>query len=288
MTHSWFGRAGGEVPLHEIRRPRCATGRAGWCATPLAAAHALDAGLAHQPGDLITADLMAGTPRCFPELVGSVDAVVRHPDRDQDRDHHRVAASPAPTAAGTSPRNTCSEPPATPCRWARLRTRRGCSSMNATITSVGGRAPPRRKPTPTSRSRSPARNSRFSCSSALIRSASDGRRPRASHPHRCRLGAPKSAPTRSRNRAAARPATPSRDRSRPRRGADGRTAPPAPSPAREYRRVVGFPGVFSVWHDSILVSKVQEPPTFPGLAGSTSALTAVPVAFSRVGLHLGS
>src|SRR5581483_8500565 len=38
---------------------------------------------------------------------------------------------PGPTRAAASPRSRCSEPPATRCRWARLRTRRGARRCNA-------------------------------------------------------------------------------------------------------------------------------------------------------------
>ena len=49
-------------------------------------AHASDAGLAHEPGHLVPADVVAGTLGGFPQLVGAVDRVVGLQDHQQDRD----------------------------------------------------------------------------------------------------------------------------------------------------------------------------------------------------------
>jgi hypothetical protein len=43
----------------------------------------MNVGCPHQPGDLITADLIAGSPRRLPQFVRAVDAVVGRRDRDQ-------------------------------------------------------------------------------------------------------------------------------------------------------------------------------------------------------------
>lgn len=52
VTHSGFGAGGGEVSAHQVWVPRhVRVGLGG--ADPLGAAHTLDAGGAHQPGDLV-------------------------------------------------------------------------------------------------------------------------------------------------------------------------------------------------------------------------------------------
>lgn len=49
-------------------------GRVWWCA-PFAAADSGDSGTAHEPGDLVTADIVASTAGSFPQLAGAVDPV---------------------------------------------------------------------------------------------------------------------------------------------------------------------------------------------------------------------
>jgi hypothetical protein len=70
----------GEVPAHQIR----VAGRGGLApggAHPPAAAHALDPRGPHKVGDLVPADVVAGPAGGLQELVGSVDPVVRLPQR---------------------------------------------------------------------------------------------------------------------------------------------------------------------------------------------------------------
>jgi len=62
------------------------------CAHLFGAPDAVDPGAAHQPGDLVTADVQAGAAGGTPELAGSVDAVVVLAQRDQLRDQCGVAA----------------------------------------------------------------------------------------------------------------------------------------------------------------------------------------------------
>jgi hypothetical protein len=52
--------------------------------------HALDAELAHQTGNLVTADVLAGTLGGLPRLAGAVHPVVGDPQRQQQRQQHRV------------------------------------------------------------------------------------------------------------------------------------------------------------------------------------------------------
>jgi hypothetical protein len=61
-------------------------------ADPLAAASPGDAGGPHVPGDLITSDVVASTAGCFPQLAGTVDAIVVFPELPQRRTDYRVAA----------------------------------------------------------------------------------------------------------------------------------------------------------------------------------------------------
>ena len=83
----------GEVAAHQIAGALRAGGGLGG-AHPALAGRPGDAGGAHQPGDLVAADVMAGPAGRRPELAGPVDPPVGRPDRHQRRSHRPVAASP--------------------------------------------------------------------------------------------------------------------------------------------------------------------------------------------------
>jgi len=61
-------------------------------ADPFAAPSSGDAGGPHVPGDLITSDVVASTAGGFPQLAGTVDAIVVFPEPPQRRTDDRVAA----------------------------------------------------------------------------------------------------------------------------------------------------------------------------------------------------
>ena len=61
-------------------------------ADPFAATSTGDAGGPHVPGDLITSDVVASTAGGFPQLAGTVDAIVVFPEPPQRRTDDRVAA----------------------------------------------------------------------------------------------------------------------------------------------------------------------------------------------------
>ena len=61
---------------------------------PLGAPHALDPGGAHQPGDLVPADVVAGAAGRLPDLPGAVDPVVVLPQLPHDRAHHLITLVP--------------------------------------------------------------------------------------------------------------------------------------------------------------------------------------------------
>src|SRR4051794_22724452 len=68
---------GRELPVHQVRRPRgirVGPGGKNFLAQP---GHPFDAQLAHEPGDLVAADVVAAASGGLPELVGSVDLPVR-------------------------------------------------------------------------------------------------------------------------------------------------------------------------------------------------------------------
>ena len=174
-------------------------------AHPPATAHPSMPGCTHQPGDLVTADVMAGAAGRLPQLVRPVDPVVRHPQRDQDRHHHRVTQRPRRRRPGLrrvvgrrGDLQPCSQHPADRLDPEHVTVLRRCSRRSP---SVGGRAPPRRKPTPTSRSRSPgaARGSPARAGGSWRRLRR--RRTRPLTVRRCRPGSPTCAPTRPRSRA---------------------------------------------------------------------------------------
>ena len=93
VTHSWFGAEA--VKLRFTRSGERGARRRVGGDDPAAALDAPDAGLAHQAGHLVPADVVAGPAGRLPELVGPIDRVVGLPDGDQDRDHHRVATARA-------------------------------------------------------------------------------------------------------------------------------------------------------------------------------------------------
>ena len=176
MTHKASGRSAREVAVHQVRCPRWRRGP-DWVVntflrrreTPSMPSSRISR------ADLVPADVMAGARGGLPELVGPVDLAVRRPTTPSAPASSPRHAPPAPTVqlaalggvVAARSHLQCS------CRWARLRTRQRCSSMNPTSSLIGGRAPPgRNTPTPSAGSRSPACSSRFSCSSALIFAAS--------------------------------------------------------------------------------------------------------------------
>src|ERR1700756_554990 len=73
--------------------PRCARVGLGR-AHPFAPPGTGDPGSAHEPGDLVTADIVAGAPCCFPQLASTVDPVVVLPQLLKHRCHDRVPAGP--------------------------------------------------------------------------------------------------------------------------------------------------------------------------------------------------
>jgi len=74
----------GERALDQIRVTR--RGRVGFGgADSFAAPYAFDASGTHQPGHLISPDVMAGSAGCFPQLARPVDAVVVLPELAQRR-----------------------------------------------------------------------------------------------------------------------------------------------------------------------------------------------------------
>ena len=137
----------------------------------------MNVGLAHQPGDLITTDLMTGPPRRLPQFLCSVDAIVRRPDRDQHRDHHRVTHRPRRQRPGLH-------------RVVRARSHlQGLADgLDSELVAVvvdelddhfcGRSSSAAKKADARFKISFARRNSRFSCSSALIRLRLDGRRAR--------------------------------------------------------------------------------------------------------------
>ena len=84
-------RGGGEVAAHQVRVPRHARVWRGG-AHPLGAPHALDTLGAHQPGDLVAADVVTRASRGLPDLPCPVDPVVGFPQLPHHRAHHRVTS----------------------------------------------------------------------------------------------------------------------------------------------------------------------------------------------------
>src|SRR5215207_6192167 len=87
------GSGGGEVPLHQIRPPHVrwiSLGR-----EPLdGAGGAPDAELAHEPGNVLATDVVAGLASRGGQLAAPVDRVVADPQRQQQRHEHRVGERP--------------------------------------------------------------------------------------------------------------------------------------------------------------------------------------------------
>jgi len=69
------GRGGGEIPTDKVGVPLRPWYRSGG-ADPFGATRTFDAGRAHQPGDLIAADVVTSPAGGFPQLAGTVDAVM--------------------------------------------------------------------------------------------------------------------------------------------------------------------------------------------------------------------
>ena len=83
----------GEVALDQIRvAPGARVSLGG--ADPFPAAYPFDAGVPHQPGDLIAAHVVTGPVCRFPQLAGPVDAVVVPPQLNQGRTQDGVTAGP--------------------------------------------------------------------------------------------------------------------------------------------------------------------------------------------------
>jgi len=81
--------SGGEVAFDQIRRSRGTVAACG--PHPFSAASdALDVEGVHESGNLVAADVMAGTLGCDPEYAGPMDAVIGDEQRHQNRHHHRV------------------------------------------------------------------------------------------------------------------------------------------------------------------------------------------------------
>ena len=143
----------------------------------------VDAGGPHQPGDLVTADVVAGTPGRLPELPGPVDPVVVLPELAAAPDPITASRRPAPTAAGSWSRSRCSGPPAP------LRSQDGADGLDPELVAVGvdegdyflcwrsSSAP--KKLAARFRISLARLSSRISCSSSLIRGDSAVRHPGA-------------------------------------------------------------------------------------------------------------
>ncbi len=81
---------GSEVPAHQVRVPRHARVGLGG-ADPLGAPNPLDPSGAHQPRDLVAADVMAPASGGLPDLPGAVNPVVVLPQLTHHRAHHLIA-----------------------------------------------------------------------------------------------------------------------------------------------------------------------------------------------------
>lgn len=75
VTHNRLGAVAVKSRAHQVGMPRRAGVDLGG-ADPFAAADSGDPGGPHQPGDLVTTDVVAGASCCFPQLAGTVDPVV--------------------------------------------------------------------------------------------------------------------------------------------------------------------------------------------------------------------
>ena len=151
------GLGRGEAALDEVGVTAgavIATGRADPFGTP----GALQAGLAHQPGGLVAADVDPGATGGLPQLPRSVDLIAGLPDLHQPGGQLGVASGPGRqrpvtrrvVAARSHLQHTQmgSTPSLRPSTTSSL-----LASMNATTCAVGGRAPPRRNSPHDARSR---------------------------------------------------------------------------------------------------------------------------------------
>ena len=103
--------------------PRCGVGAGR--VHPAGPLDSPDAHLAHQPGDLVPADVVPAAVGGDPQLARPIDRVVGLPQRQQHRHHRSVAHRARRRRPPPWPTNMWTEPPATQRRRARLRTRRG-------------------------------------------------------------------------------------------------------------------------------------------------------------------
>lgn len=77
------------MALHEVRGAR-RVGILARCEHLAPARHAAHPGDPHEAGDLVPADVVAGTLCRLPELVGAIDLAVRHEEGEEHLDHHGV------------------------------------------------------------------------------------------------------------------------------------------------------------------------------------------------------
>ena len=228
-----IGCGRGEVAAHQIGMPR--RGRVGFGgADPFAAPDPGDARRPHQPGDLVTADVVAGPAGGLPQLAGPVDPVVVLPQLQQHRRHHRVAAGPRRRRAGLG-RVVGARGHLHACR-----SQDGADGLDPELVAVGvderdyflcwrsSSAP--KKLAARFRISLARLSSRISCSRSLIRCGLRGATPRARTRRRCRPDAPRTAPTRCRTRAGGRPDAPSRARCPTQPATPAPSAPRRPSP----------------------------------------------------------
>ena len=209
-THSWFGAVAVKSPVDQIAGPGVALG--GDRGAELLAAQRPGPALGcHQPLDGAPGHVVALCAQMQPHLAGTEpDPEPVRPGRGDQRRAPRRRAAPASRAPRDVPRSRWSGRSCSPCSVSTLQigstpnTSR-CSSMKSTRTCVGGRAPPRRKPTPTSGSRSPAAARRLSFFSSRISAMLLARLARPDDRRRSRPGGPTCAASpASRSRASPR------------------------------------------------------------------------------------
>jgi hypothetical protein len=88
-----IGSVGSEVAADQVRvAGHTLLGSGG--ADPLGAPHALDPGGAHQPSDLVPADVVSGTLGGLPDLPSAVDPIVVLPQLAHHRSHHGITLGP--------------------------------------------------------------------------------------------------------------------------------------------------------------------------------------------------
>ena len=92
-THSWLGAVA-------VKSRRTRSGWRGGARVGLGGAdsfpppYAGDPSVAHQPGDLIAADVMPGAAGGLPQFASTVDPVIVLPQLRHDRSHHRIPLGP--------------------------------------------------------------------------------------------------------------------------------------------------------------------------------------------------